>query len=1050
MLFEKSTQGPLTEELFKNPPSEYRGAPFWAWNTRLTKERLEEQIHILKQMGMGGFHIHSRIGLDTEFMGDEFLDCAAFCEELAEKEGMLCWLYDEDKWPSGAGGGRVTRDPAYRNRFLLFSREKKADGYMKQRTPKQVTRLAVGGEGRMIARYEIQRQDGYLTGYRMLSGEEEPKQGGELWYAYLVTAETSPWFNNQAYPDTLNPRATEKFIAEVHEKYYEKLGQHFAETIPAIFTDEPQFSQKDSFSFPDSDEELKLPFTEGLEQVFWEKYGYPLLENLPELFWEPEGRRSKVRYDFHDCVTERFASSYCDVLGNWCLEHHLMLTGHVMEEAELGSQTRALGEVMRQYRAFGLPGVDMLANRYEYNTVKQAQSASHQYGCPGVASELYGVTNWDFGFLGHKLQGDWMAALGVTNRVHHLSWLSMKGEAKRDYPAPIDEHSPWYEKYHLIEDYFARITTVLTRGKALVRIGVIHPIESYWLADGPVSQTWETRQELEENFTALTNWLLFGQLDFDFVAESAIPKLHGGSCPEAFDMGKMSYDVIVVPPLLTIRRTTWRALRDWEEEGGKVLWMGKMPGYLDAERRPDVLPEEGIKQVRIPFSREALYEQLEPYREVEIRRADGSLEDQLLVQLRKEGNARWVFIAVGKPQTPVTAPSSRTLKLMFRGHYQIWGYCPQNGEIKRLSASYGKGKTILERQWYEHDSLLLKLEETEEITKAQAVRNSLFREKAFSVENTNSHEIRFLRRPISYQLSEPNALLLDMPQWQLLEKGKEPDGERWQEAEEVLQLEEDLRTEFGWTLRTESFPQPWLQKQSREKPYMLYLSYRVESLVQLENVKLALEDDGSFQVFWNGEEIFRDGGSFVDACLKTYAIKQVNPGENTLLLKVPFGESTQLEWCYLLGGFGVCCSGVKTTLTQLPKELEFGDFTRQLLPFYGGNLTYCCEEELKEECRIAVPNYRGALVGVRIDGGEELPVIESPYQAVFTGLSPGRHKIQITLYGNRYNQFGQLHNCDAREVYFGPKTWRTRGAAWSREYCLKPMGILSAPFFITL
>ena len=37
-----------------------------------------------------------------------------------------------------------------------------------------------------------------------------------------------------------------------------------------------------------------------------------------------------------------------------------MLTGHMMEEPTLKSQTAALGEAMRSYRSFQLPGIDML------------------------------------------------------------------------------------------------------------------------------------------------------------------------------------------------------------------------------------------------------------------------------------------------------------------------------------------------------------------------------------------------------------------------------------------------------------------------------------------------------------------------------------------------------------------------------------------------------------------------------------------------------------------------------------------------------------------
>lgn len=162
---------------------------------------------------------------------------------------------------------------------------------------------------------------------------------------------------------------------------------------------------------------------------------------------------STIRYHYHDHVTERFTRAFADNVGAWCKKHNIALTGHMMEEPTLRSQTAALGEAMRAYRSFELPGIDMLCDSHEYTTAKQAQSASHQFGREGVMSELYGVTSWSFDFRRHKLQGDWQAALGITLRVPHLSWVSMKGEAKRDYPASINYQSPWYKEYKTVEDH---------------------------------------------------------------------------------------------------------------------------------------------------------------------------------------------------------------------------------------------------------------------------------------------------------------------------------------------------------------------------------------------------------------------------------------------------------------------------------------------------------------------------------------------------------------------------------------------------------------------
>ena len=111
----------LMNDSFKNPGSIYRGAPFWAWNNRLDAEQLKRQIDCFKEMGLGGFHMHPRTGMDTEYLSDEFFDMIKACRDHAEANDMLAWLYDEDRWPSGAAGGIVTRDERYRARHLLFT-----------------------------------------------------------------------------------------------------------------------------------------------------------------------------------------------------------------------------------------------------------------------------------------------------------------------------------------------------------------------------------------------------------------------------------------------------------------------------------------------------------------------------------------------------------------------------------------------------------------------------------------------------------------------------------------------------------------------------------------------------------------------------------------------------------------------------------------------------------------------------------------------------------------------------------------------------------------
>ena len=97
MLYPKN-QKKLDTELFKNPTSEYRCTPFWAWNCELDKDELLYEIDRMKEMGMGGFHMHCRAGMSTKYLSDEFMALIKECNEKAKSENMLAWLYDEDKW----------------------------------------------------------------------------------------------------------------------------------------------------------------------------------------------------------------------------------------------------------------------------------------------------------------------------------------------------------------------------------------------------------------------------------------------------------------------------------------------------------------------------------------------------------------------------------------------------------------------------------------------------------------------------------------------------------------------------------------------------------------------------------------------------------------------------------------------------------------------------------------------------------------------------------------------------------------------------------------
>ena len=104
MLYRKDKEKTLAEQ-FKKPAPCFRAAPFWAWNGALDERVLRRQTQAFYEMGLGGWFMHVRYGLDDRYLGYKFMNMVDVCRKEAEKTGMLAWLYDEDKWPSGAAGG---------------------------------------------------------------------------------------------------------------------------------------------------------------------------------------------------------------------------------------------------------------------------------------------------------------------------------------------------------------------------------------------------------------------------------------------------------------------------------------------------------------------------------------------------------------------------------------------------------------------------------------------------------------------------------------------------------------------------------------------------------------------------------------------------------------------------------------------------------------------------------------------------------------------------------------------------------------------------------
>lgn len=172
---------------FKNIPAKYRPIPFWSWNEKLDTKETSCQVNAMHSAGMGGFFMHARGGLMTDYMENDWFENVTYAKDSANKLDMKAWAYDENGWPSGFGNG------------------------------------IVNGLG-------VEYQQKYLRMSDTCPSENVIGKCGEHWFYYDI---------NPFYVDTLDKKVISKFIEVAYKPYYDK----YKNEIEGFFTDEPQISR---------------------------------------------------------------------------------------------------------------------------------------------------------------------------------------------------------------------------------------------------------------------------------------------------------------------------------------------------------------------------------------------------------------------------------------------------------------------------------------------------------------------------------------------------------------------------------------------------------------------------------------------------------------------------------------------------------------------------------------------------------------------------------------------------------------------------------------
>lgn len=538
----------------KNVKNNY-SLPFWSWNGKLSENKLREQIGWMKKRDFGGFFMHARAGLKTEYLSDEWFNCVSACISEASSLGLEPWAYDENGWPSGFCGGKLLNNKDYLENYLEYGFGKKDES--------------------ALVSYDISGS----ALKRLKAGE----QSQNCLNVFKRTAISTV--------DVLDKKVVKAFINCSHEQYKQKLGDKF-KLLRGFFTDEPQYCR------------VATPYPHDIADEYGKLLGKDILDGLGLLFIEKDGYR-QFRYDYWKLCQSLFLNSFAKLVYDWCEQNGVQLTGHYIEERDLYAQMLFNAGIMPFYEYEHIPGIDWLCRRFmSVVPARQVGSVAAQLGKKRVLSETFAMTGWDATPRELKAIAEFQFLYGVNTMCQHLLPYSEIGDRKNDYPQHFTAHNPWVNAdMGEFNNYFNVLGGLMQSSEEFCNVAVLHPQRSAYFCykHGDPSST----AYLDAAFIELSDSLARSNVGFHYLDETLLAK-YGSVSGDKIRCGKREYSYLIIPKCHTMDKTTERLLREFVLGGGKVYIAFEKPEYLEGEPFDyDYLQSNvGLEQIR----------QAQPYR----------------------------------------------------------------------------------------------------------------------------------------------------------------------------------------------------------------------------------------------------------------------------------------------------------------------------------------------------------------------------------------------------------------------------------------------------
>lgn len=543
---------------FKTPSPTYGPSILWGWEGPMSKEVIVRDLDHFKSLNIRSVNIEAGYDLPVPYLSDGYFDLIRFTVEQAKQRGMVIWMIDESKYPSGFAGGKFSKErPDLTMQGLdFYKRVNLVSGqtFSEAVPPQVLSAIAVNKETGICRLLKIEQ------GQLQWTAPEGNWQILLVWHRFrtsVTRAGNNPTHGKDtvnALCDYLNPVAVRQFIEFTHEQYKKHVGNEFGKTFLGFRGDEPDYGF--------------VPWTPALPSEFMKKKGYDVHPWVASfLVRTPTDSMLRVKADYWDVWSDMFGEKFFKVQADWCAANNLSYMTHLNHEDKMMALAQSSGDFFENLRHVQVPGVDAIWNQIWPGKIadfpKYASSVAHVYGRQQAMSESFAAYNTP----PNVDQAKWVTDYQFVRGINLFEWMY--------WPASTRNNSNprgWFcdEKFPQVALYSNRVSYLLSNGRPAANIAVYYPTGSEWLGD----------QKADSSALYLCRTLLGNQYDFDFIDDYAILNVLELKDKGLLNKSGQVYQTVIIPSVTAMPKAVLDKLKNFAAQGAKVFFTGQLPSLI--------------------------------------------------------------------------------------------------------------------------------------------------------------------------------------------------------------------------------------------------------------------------------------------------------------------------------------------------------------------------------------------------------------------------------------------------------------------------------------